>query len=57
MLEDPRFISTGLDFLFVAKAIERIGDHAKNISEYVIFMVKGLDVRHSSIEEMEKKIL
>lgn len=57
MLEDPRFISTGLDFLFVAKAIERIGDHAKNISEYVIFMVKGLDVRHSSIEEMERKIL
>ena len=57
MLEDPRFISTALDFLFVAKAIERIGDHAKNISEYVIFMVKGLDVRHVSVEEMEKKVL
>jgi phosphate transport system protein len=57
MLEDPRAISAALDFLFVAKAIERIGDHAKNISEYVIFMVKGYDVRHSSIEEMERKSL
>lgn len=57
MLEDPRSITTALDYLFIAKAIERIGDHAKNISEYVIFMVKGEDVRHSSIEEMEKKTL
>lgn len=56
MLEDPRYISAALDFLFVAKAIERIGDHAKNIAEYVIFMVKGHDVRHASIEEMEKKV-
>jgi len=57
MLEDPRAISSGLDFLFVAKSIERIGDHAKNISEYVIFMVKGQDVRHTSIAEVEKRIL
>lgn len=57
MLEDPRAISSALDFLFVSKAIERIGDHAKNIAEYIIFMVKGLDVRHTSIEEMEKKAL
>lgn len=57
MLEDPRSISTALDFLFVAKAIERIGDHAKNISEYVIFMVTGYDVRHASIEEIERKAL
>jgi phosphate transport system protein len=57
MLEDPRSLSTGLGFLFVAKAIERIGDHAKNISEYVIFMVKGQDVRHTSIEDMERKAL
>jgi phosphate transport system protein len=57
MLEDPRLISSALDLLFIAKSIERIGDHAKNISKYVIFMVKGQDVRHSSLEEMERKAL
>jgi len=57
MLEDPRAITAALDFLFMSKAIERIGDHAKNISEYVIFMVKGQDVRHASLEEMEQKAL
>jgi len=46
MSEDPRIISTGLDMLTIAKAIERIGDHAKNIAEFVIFIVKGADVRH-----------
>ena len=56
MLESPRSISSGLDFLFVAKSIERIGDHAKKIAEYVIFMVKAQDVRHISIEEIETKI-
>ncbi len=57
MMEDPRTISTSLEILFVAKAIERIGDHSKNISEYVIYMVNGRDVRHVSLAEVEREAL
>lgn len=53
MMEDPRTISNSLDLLFLAKAIERVGDHAKNIAELIIYIVKGADVRHASIEEIE----
>jgi phosphate transport system protein len=53
MMEDPRVISSAIDLVFVAKAIERIGDHAKNIAESIIYIVKGTDVRHHSLEQAE----
>ena len=53
MMEDPRMISPSLDLLFLAKAIERIGDHAKNIAEFIIYVVKGEDIRHSPREKLE----
>jgi phosphate transport system protein len=56
MMEDPRTISAGLEFLFIAKAIERIGDHAKNIAEFIIYIVKGTDVRHISREDLQRKV-
>jgi phosphate transport system protein len=56
MMEDPRTISASLDLLFVAKAIERIGDHAKNIAEFVIYVVKGADVRHTALSDIEQAV-
>jgi phosphate transport system protein len=50
MMEDPRTISSSIDLVFVAKAIERVGDHAKNLAEVIIYVVKGTDVRHNSPE-------
>ncbi len=56
MIEDPRTISATLDIIFIAKALERVGDHAKNISEYVVYMIMGKDVRHLSVEELEQAV-
>ena len=57
MMEDPRTISMSIDTLFISKAIERIGDHAKNISEYVVYLVKGKDIRHTSLEAIKRETL
>jgi phosphate transport system protein len=56
MIEDPRTISACLDLLFVAKALERIGDHAKNIAEHAIYAVKGSDVRHVTVAQIEHEV-
>lgn len=55
MMEDPRTISMAIEIVFMAKSIERIGDHAKNIAEYVIYIAKGTDVRHTPFEFVERE--
>ncbi len=56
MTEDPRAISIGLEYMVIAKAIERIGDHAKNIAEFVVYVVKGMDVRHVPRDQLEHEV-
>jgi len=56
MMEDARTISSSIDLVFVAKAIERVGDHAKNLAEQVIYIVKGTDVRHNPIDRVESMV-
>ena len=56
MMEDPRTISASIDLVFVAKAIERVGDHAKNLAEQIIYVVKGTDVRHNPVETVESMV-
>jgi phosphate transport system protein len=56
MMEDPRTISSSIDLVFVAKAIERVGDHAKNLAEAIIYVVKGTDVRHVTVADVENVV-
>jgi phosphate transport system protein len=56
MMEDPRTITAALETVWVAKAVERIGDHAKNVSEQVIYIVRGTDVRHTSFADIEREL-
>ena len=56
MMEDPRTISRVIDMMWSARSLERIGDHSRNVSEHIIYLVEGKDVRHLSVEKMEKVI-
>lgn len=56
MMEDPRTISRVIDMMWSARSLERIGDHSRNVSEHIIYLVKGRDVRHLTVEKMEKVV-
>jgi phosphate transport system protein len=56
MMEDPRTISAALEIVFIAKSIERIGDHAKNVAENVVQAVRGKDVRHATAEQIRAEV-
>ena len=57
MIEDPRTISRSIDLIFIARALERMGDHAKNMAERVIYMVRGDDVRHTGMKNTVRTAL
>ncbi|QIW15267.1 phosphate transport system regulatory protein PhoU [Pasteurellaceae bacterium RH1A] len=56
MIEDPRSISTWIDVMMINKAIERIGDHAKNVAEHVVYLVRGVDIRHKQLDQLKQDL-
>ena len=56
MMEDPRSISRAMNIIWTLRSLERIGDHTRNIAEHIIFLVKGMDVRHKSVSDIESEI-